>query len=64
MAAIDLASSPAGPLRDAAYRVRRAPVAVDEAIDLAKRYGSEASSRFVAGILGAVLADQAAGGTT
>lgn len=34
------------------------PVAVDEAIDLAKRYGSEASSRFVAGILGAILADQ------
>lgn len=33
------------------------PVAVDEAIDLAKRYGSEASSRFVAGILGAMLAD-------
>lgn len=39
-------------------------VAVDEAIDLAKRYGSEASSRFVAGILGAVLADQTAGGAT
>lgn len=31
-------------------------VAVDEAIELAKRYGSEASGRFVAGILGAILA--------
>ena len=31
------------------------PVVVDEAIDLAKRYGSEASGRFVAGILGAIL---------
>jgi N utilization substance protein B len=31
-------------------------VAVNEAIELAKRYGSEASSRFVAGILGAIVA--------
>ncbi|MFM9057822.1 MAG: transcription antitermination factor NusB [Planctomycetaceae bacterium] len=32
------------------------PVVVDEAIDLARRYGSEASARFVAGILGGILA--------
>ena len=32
------------------------PVVVDEAIDLARRYGSEASPRFVAGILGGLLA--------
>lgn len=32
------------------------PVVVDEAIDLARRYGSEASARFVAGILGGLLA--------
>lgn len=38
------------------------PVAVDEAIDLAKRYGSEASGRFVAGLLGALLADEKSGG--
>jgi N utilization substance protein B len=37
-------------------------VAVDEAIGLAKRYGSEPSSRFVAGILGALLADENACG--
>jgi transcription termination factor NusB len=30
---------------------------VDEAIELARRYGNEESARFVAGILGAVLAD-------
>jgi len=42
------------------------PVAVDEAIELARRYGTEASPRFVAGILGRLLADRdgvAAGGT-
>lgn len=36
------------------------PVVVDEAIELARRYGNEESPRFVAGILGAVLADSAA----
>ena len=36
------------------------PVAVDEAIELARRYGSEASPRFVAGILGKLLAEQSA----
>ena len=35
------------------------PVVVDEAIELARRYGNEESPRFVAGILGAVLADMA-----
>jgi N utilization substance protein B len=34
------------------------PVAVNEAIELARRYGSEDSPRFVAGILGRVLADR------
>ena len=36
------------------------PVVVDEAIELARRYGNEESPRFVAGILGAMLADMAA----
>ena len=35
------------------------PVAVDEAIELAKRYGTDGSGRFVAGILGRLLADRA-----
>ena len=34
------------------------PVAVDEAIELARRYGTEASPRFVAGILGRLLAER------
>jgi N utilization substance protein B len=34
------------------------PVVVDEAIELARRYGSEASPAFVAGILGNLLADR------
>ncbi|MFM1997366.1 MAG: hypothetical protein RLZZ111_1753 [Planctomycetota bacterium] len=34
------------------------PVAVNEAIDLARRYGSEESPRFVAGLLGRILADR------
>jgi N utilization substance protein B len=37
-------------------------VAVDEAIELAKRYGSASSARFVAGILGRLMADRAAAG--
>jgi N utilization substance protein B len=36
------------------------PVVVDEAIELARRYGSEASPRFVAGILGGLLAERQA----
>jgi len=39
------------------------PVIVDEAIELARRYGNDASPRFVAGILGRFLADRAGGGT-
>jgi N utilization substance protein B len=35
-------------------------VAVDEAIELAKRYGTASSGRFVAGILGRLMADRAA----
>lgn len=38
------------------------PVAIDEAIELARRYGSADSPRFVAGVLGRVLADRS--GTT
>ena len=34
------------------------PVVVNEAIELARRYGTEASPRFVAGILGRLLADR------
>lgn len=34
------------------------PVVVDEAIELARRYGSAESPRFVAGILGSCLADR------
>jgi transcription termination factor NusB len=33
-------------------------VAVNEAIELARRYGTAASPRFVAGILGRLLADR------
>ena len=36
------------------------PVAVNEAIELAKRYGTDASGKFVAGILGRLLADRTA----
>jgi transcription antitermination protein NusB len=35
-------------------------VAVNEAIELAKRYGTASSGRFVAGILGRLMADRAA----
>jgi N utilization substance protein B len=34
------------------------PVVVDEAIKLARRYGSQDSPTFVAGILGAILDDR------
>jgi N utilization substance protein B len=34
------------------------PVAVNEAIELSRRYGTEASPRFVAGILGRLLAER------
>jgi len=36
------------------------PVVVDEAIELARRYGSAASPRFVAGLLGSLLATRPA----
>jgi len=36
------------------------PVAINEAIELAKRYGTDASGKFVAGILGRLLADRTA----
>jgi N utilization substance protein B len=34
------------------------PVVADEAIELAKRYGTDQSSRFVAGLLGRLLGDR------
>jgi len=36
------------------------PVAADEAIELAKRYGTAASGRFVAGLVGRLLAERGA----
>ena len=46
-------------LRIAVFEMRHTdtpgPVVVDEAIELARRYGNEASPRFVAGILGSLL---------
>jgi len=36
------------------------PVVANEAIELAKRYGTESSSRFVAGLLGRLIADRTA----
>ena len=47
-------------LRLAVFELRHTdtpgPVVIDEAIELARRYGNEASPRFVAGILGSLLA--------
>ena len=52
-------------LRIAAYELLHTdvpgPVAVNEAIELARRYGTAASPRFVAGILGRIIADRAEG---
>ena len=49
-------------LRLAAYELLHTdtpgPVVVDEAIELARRYGSAASPRFVAGLLGGMLAER------
>jgi len=39
------------------------PVAIDEAIELARRYGSADSPRFVAGVLGRLLADRSGAAT-
>lgn len=51
-------------LRVAAYEILHTgtpgPVAVNEAIELAKRYGTDGSATFVAGVLGGLLADRAA----
>lgn len=51
-------------LRIAVHELRHTdtpgPVVVDEAIELARRYGTEASPRFVAGILGSLLDSLAA----
>ncbi len=51
-------------LRLAAYEILHTdvpgPVAANEAIELAKRYGTDASARFVAGILGRLLSERAA----
>jgi N utilization substance protein B len=49
-------------LRIAAYELLHTdvpgPAAINEAIELARRYGTAASPRFVAGILGRLLADR------
>lgn len=54
-------------LRIACYEILHTsvpgPVAADEAIELAKRYGTDASSTFVAGVLGGLLAERAAAAT-
>lgn len=59
-----MASTDRAILRIAAFELLHTDVpgavAVDEAIELAKRYGTDASSKFVAGILGRMLADRAA----
>lgn len=51
-------------LRLAVFELRHSdtpgPVVVDEAIDLARRYGNDASPRFVAGVLGGLLAGRSA----
>lgn len=51
-------------LRIAAYELLHTDVpgavVVDEAIELARRYGTEQSPRFVAGLLGRLLADRTA----
>ncbi len=51
-------------LRIAVHELRHTdtpgPVVVDEAIELARRYGTESSPRFVAGILGSLLDSLAA----
>lgn len=58
-----MASTDRAILRIAAFELLHTDVpgavAVDEAIELAKRYGTDASSKFVAGILGRMLADRA-----
>lgn len=50
-------------LRIATYEILHTDVppavAADEAVELAKRYGAESSPRFVAGILGRLIADRA-----
>lgn len=51
-------------LRIAAYEILHTEtpgaVVVDEAIELARRYGTDASAKFVAGILGGLLAERTA----
>ena len=58
-----MASTDRAILRIAAFELLHTDVpgavAVDEAIELAKRYGTDASSKFVAGLLGRMLADRA-----
>jgi N utilization substance protein B len=62
-----MAATDRGVLRIALYELLHTetpgPVVVDEAIELARRYGNDASPRFVAGILGRLLADRAAAGS-
>jgi N utilization substance protein B len=49
-------------LFEALYRPERVPfkIAVNEAVELAKQYGSDSSSRFVNGVVGKVVAEETA----
>lgn len=50
-------------LYEALFRPERVPfkVAVNEAVELAKLFGSESSSRFVNGVVGKIVTDETAG---
>ncbi len=50
-------------LYEALFRLERVPfkVAVNEAVELAKMFGSESSSRFVNGVVGKIVTDETAG---
>ena len=62
MAAIDRNLLRVG-IYEAVYNSTTIPVgvAVNEAVELAKRYGSDASSRFVNGVLGRIVEDEGEG---
>jgi N utilization substance protein B len=49
-------------LCEALFRQERVPfkVAVNEAVELAKLFGSESSSRFVNGVVGKIVTDETA----
>jgi N utilization substance protein B len=49
-------------LFEALYRPERVPfkIAVNEAVELAKQYGSDSSSRFVNGVVGKIVSEETA----